>query len=94
MRLVSAVCYHAARPGHTIDPKRVVDATVPMADVMVCWTCQTFTDIARGERGGRKEMSGLSGWRASLPPARPGPKPEPHHLRNGTSMFLGGELFT
>ena len=94
MRLVSAVCYHAARPGHTIDPKRVVDATVPMADVMVCWTCQAFTDIARGERGGRKGDEWPLGLEGLVAPARPGPKPEPHHLRNGTSMFLGGVLFT
>ena len=89
MRLVSAVCYHAARPGHTIDPKRVVDATVPMADVMVCWTCQTFTDIARGERGGRKEMSGLSGWRASLP--QPGQVLSQSLIIYGTGLpcFLG-----
>ena len=79
------VCYHAARLGHTIDPKRVDDATVPITDVIVCWTCQTFTDIARGR--GREETSGISGWSASLP--RPGPKPEPQHLRNGASMFSG-----
>ncbi len=62
------VCYHAARLGHTIDVKRVDDATVPITDVIACWTCQTFTDIARGR--GREETSGISGWRASLPPAR------------------------
>ena len=90
-RLVSAVCYHAARPGHTIDRKRVVDATVPMAlTLWVCWTCQPFTDIAwgRGRDGKRRVASRAGGPRCP----KPGPKPKPHHLHSterGFHVFWG-----
>ena len=85
MRLVSAVCYHAARPGHTIDVKRVVDATVPMAlTLWFCWTCQAFTDIARGKR---RVASRAGGPRCTS--QVPGQSLIFYIVRNGTSMFSG-----